>query len=431
MISIFDINLTKILRSFKNKNYKFILGLSGGIDSMVLLHLLKNFINNNQNLGINLIPVIIDHNLRNESEKEAMEVKKIAQSLGFNPQIKKIEVEKPNGNIQNWARRHRRNFLFEICTDLSANLILAHHFDDQIETLFMRMIKETGLDGLSGMNNISTWNGIFILRPLLFFKKQDIENFAKKNQIRYFEDTSNFNFEYERVKTRFYLKLLKKNIWPNITNDLNYLNKLSNNLLKKTNFIFDNWAKKNILINEGGAVRISYKSLENISNKSCLYSVRIIGKIIQTVGGNEYPPKRKKTSELLSSIFLKQFKSKSLGNVTISLHKGHFFFIRENRNVNYKVNFKKNKYFIFDGRFLAISSISGKLINNHSSNLMIIDPKNPFHEHDNLINRTIPCLQTLEGETIRPHLSIIKKNPPINHKEDSHFSLYLLNRILV
>ena len=47
MISIFDINITKILKNFKNKNNKFILGLSGGIDSMVLLHLLKNFINKN------------------------------------------------------------------------------------------------------------------------------------------------------------------------------------------------------------------------------------------------------------------------------------------------------------------------------------------------------------------------------------------------
>ena len=123
MISRFDTHFSNILKSLKKNSNKFILGLSGGIDSMALLYLLKNFIDKNKNLQINLIPVIIDHSLRNESVKEAKEVKKIVQNLGFSTLIKKIDLCKPNGNIQNWARKHRRNFLFEACTDLSANLI--------------------------------------------------------------------------------------------------------------------------------------------------------------------------------------------------------------------------------------------------------------------------------------------------------------------
>ena len=82
MISNFDDLFNKLLKNF-NSNNKFILGLSGGIDSMALLHLIKNFIDDKKNISINCIPIIIDHNLRDESERDSIEVKKISQSLGM------------------------------------------------------------------------------------------------------------------------------------------------------------------------------------------------------------------------------------------------------------------------------------------------------------------------------------------------------------
>ena len=87
MISNFDDHFNKLLKSLKSNN-KFILGLSGGIDSMVLLHLIKNFMDDKKNVYINCIPIVIDHNLRENSDIEAMEVKKISQNLGFDTQIK-------------------------------------------------------------------------------------------------------------------------------------------------------------------------------------------------------------------------------------------------------------------------------------------------------------------------------------------------------
>ena len=111
MISNFEDHFNKLLKNL-NSNNKFILGLSGGTDSMALLHLFKNFMEDKRNISINCIPIIIDHNLRDESEIESKEVKKISQNLGFETQIKKINAFKPNGNIQNWARKQRRNILF-------------------------------------------------------------------------------------------------------------------------------------------------------------------------------------------------------------------------------------------------------------------------------------------------------------------------------
>ena len=209
MISNFDDHFNKLLKSHKN-NKKFILGLSGGIDSMALLHLIKKFMDDKKNVSIKCIPIIIDHNLREDSEKESKKVKKISQNLGFDTYIKKITSPIPDGNIQNWARKQRRDILFQSCLELSANLILGHHFDDQAETLFMRFTKGSALDGLLGMNEITSWNGIFIIRPLLSYNKGVIKNFVRNKNISYFEDSSNMNDKFERVKTRFYLNHIKK-----------------------------------------------------------------------------------------------------------------------------------------------------------------------------------------------------------------------------
>lgn len=429
MISNFDDHFNKLLKSL-NSNNKFVLGLSGGVDSMALLHLIKNFIDDKKNVSVNCLPIIVDHNLRDESEREAKEVKKISEDLGFDTQIKKIVSCKPDGNIQNWARKERRNILFEKCLELSANLILGHHFDDQVETLFMRMTKESALDGLSGMKEITFWNGIFILRPLLNYKKKQIKKYVRNKKIYYFEDSSNINAKFERVKTRFYLDYIKKNIWPNITNDINNFSDLNYSLLKKTDYFFKNWSNKHVIIHEGGAVRIDYESLKNIFDKSFLLAVRIVGKIIQTVGGKDYAPKRKKTLELLFCMFTKKLKKKSLGNVNITFNRGYLFFLRENRNLNFGFKIQQNKYYIFDGRFLVKSSLAGNLVKYNNSELSVINVKNPFYEYGHLINNTIPYLETLEGETIKPHLSIINRNPILDNKENC-FSLYLLNRILV
>ncbi len=79
MISNFDDHFNKLLKSL-NSNNKFILGLSGGIDSMALLHLIKNFKDDKRNVSINCMPIIIDHNLREESEKELKKLRKFLKT---------------------------------------------------------------------------------------------------------------------------------------------------------------------------------------------------------------------------------------------------------------------------------------------------------------------------------------------------------------
>ena len=276
MIEVFNNYFQEICKNLTSSKKIFVLGLSGGMDSMALLYLLKNFKENNKNFKIEVFPVIIDHNLRQVSSKEAYEVKKIANNLGFSTNIKKVHSKIPTGNVQNWARKKRRDLLCESAYKLSAYLLLAHHFDDQAETLFMRFTKKSGLEGLQGMRSISFWNGISIIRPLLFFTKKQLRSYVENNNINFFEDTSNSMLKFERVKTRYLLNRIRKNKWPNISQDLNKFSDINNDLIKKIKFLSTSWVKQNILIDASGAVIVNYNNLLDVNDPVFMWYKKIL-----------------------------------------------------------------------------------------------------------------------------------------------------------
>ena len=433
MIDKFNSELLKLLYHPVNKySNNFVLGLSGGVDSMVLLHLVKKVLDQNKLSNINIYPTIIDHNLRIESGFESENVKKISQDLGFKTIIKKIKRQRPNGNIQEWARQNRRELLFESCCDLSANLFLAHHLDDQAETIFMRSSRNSGIDGLSGMKTMTFWNGIFILRPLLKFSKNEIVEYANNENIKFYEDPSNYSLKYERVRIRKELKQIKNDKWETISNDLFKFSLNCNKLLNNINIVFENWLKQNILVDQCGVVRVNYESLKLLFKQSDLLCVSLFSKILLTVGGKLYPPKRKKVYEVIKSLLICDLKKRTLGNVCINLKNNFIYFLREKRHLNYNLEINKNKKYFFDGRYIIISNVKGKLVSSENVNFDVVPVNSPFYEFKKIINKTIPCLQTLEGKLIKPHLSIIdtKLKHHGNLKHDA-FKLYLINRVLI
>jgi len=428
MIENFNDNFRELCLNLKTDKRKFILGLSGGIDSMVLLSLLKRFIISNKSLKIEVFPVIIDHDLRSNSSNEAKVVQDIAISHGFSTIIKKIIIKKPSGNIQNWARKERRRLLCDVAFELSANLILGHHVDDLVETIFMRSVKGSGIEGLRGMQDRMIWNDTLILRPLIFFKKRQIIDYANSNNVIFFEDQSNFLLKFERARVRDTLKKIRVSNWPTISNDIIKFSLLNKQLLLKINKIFSEWVQNNILIDNRGAIRVDFKNLQNIFEKSNLFTISIFGRIIKTVGGNEYAPKREKTLNCLKHIYSPVFKNTNLGNVKISLKKSYLFFTRENRNINFDIEIIKNKKYIFDGRFFLTSKYSGNLISSEFHNFEGVKNNNPFAECEDDINNTIPFMSTLEGATIKPYFNICGSKSHIKtNSEGKSYELTLIN----
>ncbi|MFP3027204.1 MAG: tRNA lysidine(34) synthetase TilS, partial [Wolbachia sp.] len=150
-----------IANSFAFHN-QIAVAVSGGVDSIVLLHLMTNWAKKNK-LSLP-IALTVNHGLRSESQKEADFVISYAKELGAKESfILNWEKQNIKGNIQLQARKARYKLLEEWCKNNNVKcLLVAHHKDDQAETFLLRLERGSGVDGLSSMDYKSFLNGIYI-----------------------------------------------------------------------------------------------------------------------------------------------------------------------------------------------------------------------------------------------------------------------------
>ena len=410
----------------------FVLGLSGGCDSICLLHLLKSFIEKNQQVEINLLPIIIDHSIRKNSDIEAKKVKKYSENLGFDTKIRKVEQKIPKGNIQNWARLNRRELLIEETQKNNAKLLLAHHYDDQIETLFMRLIYGSGFTGMLGIKSIYLWNNTEIIRPLLKFKKEEILNYVKSNNLFYVEDPSNKNINFERVYSRKLIPLITNEIEKNLEKKLEKISIYSFKLLDLIEKKMKSWIKINVKYYVHGSISVDFFGLKEIYKLSPKFSAFLVGKLISNVGGKHFLPRQRKIMEKLNYVFKNKIKKFTLGNVVLFIKFDKIFLIREIRNVLINEIIEKDRVHYFDKRFLVSSKYGGKIVNSSLFNEKIINLQKckNFCNYENYINKSLPILKTLEGRLIKPYLNIIEKKNISEFKNlDNDFNLFFVKDI--
>jgi len=199
-----------------NKGDRIVVGVSGGMDSMVLLHVLHAL---RESLRLDLIVAHVNHGLRPaESEKEAELVERESRRLGYLFEVGQFDVkgfQKESGySPQDAARRIRFHFFNHLVTKHEAQkLALGHNADDQVETILLRLIRGSGLKGLRGMLPIREGR---VVRPLLDVWREEIESFMRERGIPYLVDSSNLKEKYLRNRLR--LKLIpsiEKEYQPN------------------------------------------------------------------------------------------------------------------------------------------------------------------------------------------------------------------------
>ena len=185
-------------RYFQNHR-KVLVAVSGGLDSMTLFHLLYQ---NREELEIELGIAHVNHKQRPESNMEEKELSNFAQQLG----VKFFSSNFSGDFSEEKARQFRYRFFEEIMlAEGYTALVTAHHADDQAETVFMRLIRGARLRHLSGMTEVQSFANGELIRPLLYFHKQDFPD------ILHFEDKSNLQNDYLRNRIRnLYLPSLEK-----------------------------------------------------------------------------------------------------------------------------------------------------------------------------------------------------------------------------
>jgi tRNA(Ile)-lysidine synthetase-like protein len=203
-----DENINLVIEKLKQtlKLQKVLLAFSTGVDSMVLLDLLRKSLDASQ-----IVIAHVNHQRRSESAIEETYILSYAKKNHINCYTTKLPHYSGN-NFQNWARKKRYAFFLEIAEAEKIDIVLlAHHADDNLETILLRLLRSSSLEGYGGIKEYSNYQGLTIYRPLLNISKDEIIEYAKSNSIKYFEDSSNFEDDYARNRIRHYvLPILKK-----------------------------------------------------------------------------------------------------------------------------------------------------------------------------------------------------------------------------
>lgn len=253
-----------ILNDITFDNNTIVIGCSSGPDSMCLLDLLQKKTNK-------IVVCHINHNVRKESIQEEEYLKNYCLEHNLIFEVMTINTYEEN-NFENEARKKRYAFYEETLQKYNANkLFLAHHGDDQIETILMKIARGSNLEGYAGIKKISNIKNYQIIRPLLEVTKEDIINYNKSHSITYFIDSSNTNTNYTRNRYR-------KNILPLLKEEDKDIHKkflkYSNTLLEYDNYIKD-LVKKNISnIYKNNTINIKeLLKLDNFLIKNTLYYI--------------------------------------------------------------------------------------------------------------------------------------------------------------
>ncbi len=187
-----------------------VVGISGGYDSVCLLHILYYL---SKDLDLRLYPVHINHMLRGlEADRDEEFVNDFCLSLGLSLNIKRIDIakkaKKDKSSIEEAGRNARYEEFNRVAAENSANKIaVAHSRNDQAETILMRIFRGTGLEGLKGIE----YKRDNIIRPLLDIDRLHIENYVNDNGLKAVTDSSNLHQDYFRNRIRL-------NVLPEINN---------------------------------------------------------------------------------------------------------------------------------------------------------------------------------------------------------------------
>ncbi len=176
-----------------------VIGCSGGPDSMALLHVLQQIRKNKELL---LVCAHVNHNVRSESKEEEEFLKNYCKDNDIVFEAMTIE-NYGEDNFHNEARKIRYQFFEDIVNKYQAKyLMTAHHGDDLVETILMRIVRGSTLKGYAGFEKQITKDNYTLVRPLVFVTKEELEQYDHDNNIPYVIDKSNFKGKYTRNRYR-------------------------------------------------------------------------------------------------------------------------------------------------------------------------------------------------------------------------------------
>lgn len=236
----------------------YVLAVSGGVDSVVLLDLLAI------HSKTNLVIAHLDHGIRHNSSEDSEFVSELAKKYG----VKFVTASAKLGKdaSEETARNFRYDFLFKVAGDIKADgVITAHHQDDAIETCFINIIRGTGRHGLSSLKNRP---GLY--RPMLGIRKKEIINYAKNHNLSWREDQTNSDTKYLRNNLR--LKVIPKMSEADRKKVITIIEK-SNDNNEKIDYILNNLLRRGLHKDQPTLSRKWFSKLPTQISNEVIYTI--------------------------------------------------------------------------------------------------------------------------------------------------------------
>lgn len=187
---------------------RLIVGFSGGLDSSVLLHVLSAY----PELRAKILAIHVNHSLSVHADTWQYHCQKFCGDLKVGFEFAKINLDISN-NIEEQARDARYN-VFSQFLDVNDCLLLAHHQNDQAETVLFNLLRGAGVDGLSGIPQLRQLGKGLLMRPFLNFKRSQLLSYANLHNLRWIEDESNNDLSFARNYLRQEVLPLILAKWP-------------------------------------------------------------------------------------------------------------------------------------------------------------------------------------------------------------------------
>jgi tRNA(Ile)-lysidine synthase len=403
---IFEKYIFNLINSyyFSKQEESFGVAVSGGPDSMLMLHVVSKWAKKkNKTLKV----FNFNNNLRPASIKESLLVKKACKELKCS--FLKIDwINKPNTAIMEKARIARYSEISKVCKQFGIKtLFLGHHADDIAETVSIRLLNNTSIDGLCPIFRIRQLFNIKLFRPFLEIKKKELLKLNQLYKIKFIEDPSNYNDKYLRAKVR---KIL--------VNEVDLKNKLikASKIFCKLRYHTNNYIKLNfikyIIYKKEGYLVIN-RSIFQIYPKYML--INFLKYTLIRIGNKYYPPQTK----LLELIYLNQeqkiYFSLTLSGCIIKFNKKKIYIIREFNNIsNNETYINQYEKLEWDNRFLITNNTKsklkilplGKVMNCPEYKKNYIKNKKDVKKIPYKARIALPLIKTLEGSVFIPHLNI-------------------------
>lgn len=338
--------MNKILEQVKNNIYThdliqdgdvIVIGLSGGPDSVFLLHALnelKGVIKKEKGITYELHAAHINHMIRKEAGHDENLSREMTNRLGATFHLLQIDVEAEAKRLKQGTEECGRNIRYEFFNQVKktvngTKIAVAHNAGDNAETIILNFIRGAGIVGLSGMDYITN----DIIRPILDISKESIIEYLDENNISYAIDKTNLGNDYTRNKVRNDLiKKIEKEYNPNIINALNRMakiNKYDNEIiLEATKEAYANLAVKK----DNNGIQISTIKFNEYSEAMRYRLVRmILNELLGNVQNIEMIHVKDTCKLIESNITGKQY---ILGNkYKVVINKNKALFLNNNKNV--------------------------------------------------------------------------------------------------